>query len=352
MRFRTNPSILGLADIGRSFSFGLAIASVGCGADSLSAAVEDEMGTTGQALAGYGTGQWGGPVVYWDENDYEVPVCYLENESNTGSDAGYFDEFSDAIAEVELVTGLDIDWDGPCSSVSTTALPSYVTVIFDDHNNGGGLAAPGFQKRRTGGNFPGVFQVGVTVRANRFGFEFLAVHEFLHALGFMHEQQRSDSEPSCELEDDANSVEEPGADLLTPYDDQSIMNYCRVGSSGRLTHFDRVGLGVLYPKTFTRKLHVDFAFVTAAGLLSRPQGNIYPDWVRDGALDSVIDFLGWTVSGVPGPAGPRLPLTGFSTGSHTVNGVFIDFMGRSHSIPSTTVTVSAAKHTALLSTVL
>ena len=79
-----------------------------------------------------------------------------------------------------------------------------------------------------------------------------AAHEFGHAAGFAHEQLRSDAPQACkdhlrttgewELVDKA-----PNA--LTPYDPDSIMNYCNAiwNNNGKLSKNDISAIKILFP---------------------------------------------------------------------------------------------------------
>jgi hypothetical protein len=72
----------------------------------------------------------------------------------------------------------------------------------------------------------------------------IAVHEFGHALGFAHEQNRADSPDWCQAEKQGTS----GDIYITPFDMESVMNYCnpKWGGDGNLSALDIKGLQAWY----------------------------------------------------------------------------------------------------------
>jgi hypothetical protein len=73
----------------------------------------------------------------------------------------------------------------------------------------------------------------------------IAVHEFGHAIGFAHEQNRPDKPGECREPPQGSSA---GAVILTPYDQHSVMNYCNesYNNNGSLSMLDILALQKMY----------------------------------------------------------------------------------------------------------
>lgn len=79
--------------------------------------------------------------------------------------------------------------------------------------------------------------------------KFVSVHEFGHAIGFQHEQDRPDTPQWCKDQQPGNVNTGSGDWALGDWDPSSIMNYCNKASyqTWLLSATDQWALGVAYP---------------------------------------------------------------------------------------------------------
>lgn len=74
--------------------------------------------------------------------------------------------------------------------------------------------------------------------------DYIAVHEFGHALGMAHEQNRKDTPDSCTKDPQGSN----GDLYIGAWDKESVMNYCSTkwNNDGRLTATDTIGVRSIY----------------------------------------------------------------------------------------------------------
>jgi hypothetical protein len=87
--------------------------------------------------------------------------------------------------------------------------------------------------------------------------EAIAAHEFGHALGFLHEQDRSDNPDTLCADQEGTGTSGALAIFLTDYDPNSVMNYCNElwNNAGQLSAGDIQGLQEWYGETVLTALY-------------------------------------------------------------------------------------------------
>jgi hypothetical protein len=86
--------------------------------------------------------------------------------------------------------------------------------------------------------------VGLQANGRKFAIKAVAAHEFGHAIGFAHEQNRNDAPQLCQMERQGGN----GDWYVTIYDPKSIMNYCNTNwnNGGLLSELDKLAVRTIY----------------------------------------------------------------------------------------------------------
>ena len=171
------------------------------------------------------------------------------------------------------------------------------------------------------------------------------LHEFGHALGFIHEFDRDDTQqPNVSATPSSCSIVLGGAvgtDGLTTYDVDSIMNSSYCHWNAQLSRLDWLGMEIMYPAEFSHRPAVRFGFLSGDGqVVAYPGAEFAQNWVRRGATEEAFSRMpAWWLNGERrSPSVASIVLD--AEGEYVLAGDFEDRRGRLHEIEATEVNVS------------
>jgi hypothetical protein len=231
----------------------LAIFAHACGQDSNELTTSS---TTQSVVMDSARSRWSNPSA--------IPVCIM-NRSDV-SDEVFTDIKNYVSTEYANKTGLNfVGWE-TCTSAQGRS--KVIRVTFANKHNwsgsggitaGGGLSMVGMTSTSCGSDCEGgtmrldISRTGAFPSKGSSYRNFAmtrtratAIHEFGHAIGLMHEHERSDAD-DCDRSDGSVVADDSRYTYVTEYDGNSIMNYCHLSSQTTLTKSDVAGVAYLYP---------------------------------------------------------------------------------------------------------
>ena len=180
-------------------------------------------------------------VKLWTSPGHIVPVCW----ATPGFDREKRIVRQAVMDTWEYYANINFSW----SNCPPKGDEKLVRVGIAAVNSGaGGSAALGMNALTTAADPPAVnFGFSGDGKADEQRVEYVGVHEFGHILGFVHEQDLPGNPPEAPAHCKTIGLDPNGAPK-TPYDPNSVMNYCNAdgNNQGRLTDFDILGVRDTY----------------------------------------------------------------------------------------------------------